>query len=353
MLSTKNLRVAIKKTATVKSLCTEYNCTEEELLARIDSLYHLNPGDAKKIIASLRTNEKRAMKKFKRSGTGSKNFAKTTTSMKAPVADNISEEDSSTKITEDVVSEANVTSSEKSSSTGALDTMRPVSPELDNMTEVPASFDTMKQLPNEESNAAEAPMCLDTMRHAPDTALLTESLEELKKLEEAMSTAVTNSENLHKLYAAKHRKVREEFTRISEEVGEYRRALAACRVKFEELFKEEAEISQEIQTIHGRIVSERNYLDKIRAKIKELDRIEVYAYNNGEITIEKNGFIPDESGCEEIFNELVHNDSCGDLRARDIKLLARVMAITKNTDKDLVITFEGTDIEDVYNSVKA
>ena len=249
----------------------------------------------------------------------------------------------------------------------------PVSSELDNTAETPASFDTMESLPNEESNstetpmycdtmkplpieesnAAEAPMCLDTMKHAPDTALLTESLEELKKLEEAMATAVTNSENLHKLYATKHRKVREEFTRISEEVGEYRRALAACRDKFEKLFKEEAEISQETQTIHRRIVSERSYLEKIRAKIKELDRIEVYAYNNGEITIEKNGFIPDESGCEEIFNELVHNDSCCELYIRDIKLLARVMAITKNTDKDLVITFEKTGIEDVYNIIKA
>ena len=343
MLSHKGLRVAIKNNATVKSLCSDY-CTEKnELLARIESLYRSNPKEAKKIIASLYANEDKAMKKFRHSSTGGG----------GGVTETSKAIDSSMPAENEVPEPVSSELDNIAETPASFDTMESLPNEESNSTETPMYCDTMKPLPIEESNAAEAPMCLDTMRHAPDTALLTESLEELKKLEEAMATAVTNSENLHKLYATKHRKVREEFTRISEEVGEYRRALAACKAKFEELFKEEVEISQEIQTVYGRIVSERNYLEKIRSRIRELQRIEVFAYNSGEITVEKDGVVPDESGYEEIFDQLIHNDACSELRAREIKLLARVMAVVKNIDGDTYVVFEATEIEPVFNLIKA
>ena len=98
----------------------------------------------------------------------------------------------------------------------------------------------------------------------------------------------------------------------------------------------------------------REQLDDIRAELKRRSKLLLGLTIEGEVlTLEEFGWELDDSGFEEIFHEIVESDACAELKLKEIRALARLIAIARNEPVPIEVIFDNSDAELAYQAIKA
>ena len=99
-------------------------------------------------------------------------------------------------------------------------------------------------------------------------------------------------------------------------------------------------------------------LAKVRARLAELNTVTLFVCNDGSITqVDDTDSIPDisldETGTNELYLELREKSYCEELRIKDIRLLARVVAITRNSNLEINLEFDRDEVKAAYDQYVA
>ena len=91
-------------------------------------------------------------------------------------------------------------------------------------------------------------------------------------------------------------------------------------------------------------------LEEIRSQIKEMSKIVLCVYNSREIApfdeaVEIN---LDDTGHDELFNQLREREEAEDFRPKDLRVVARVTKIVANLSVPVEIIFEDEEIKRAY-----
>lgn len=186
-----------------------------------------------------------------------------------------------------------------------------------------------------------------------DQDLNTMSDEELYSLEKLLSDEIIRLESDHKALAQRHLEGIKNLKKLKKEIEETRKKLDKFHQNYESSASECNVIAAQMNQIsaHRRVkVSE---IEEVRETIAEREKIVICVYLDGSIKLfdddTSDGL--DETGNEELCNSLIEKETCQDLRLKDIKILARVISIVKNSSKKIEILFENDEIERCFQAI--
>lgn len=96
----------------------------------------------------------------------------------------------------------------------------------------------------------------------------------------------------------------------------------------------------------------RSELTDIRATLKRRSKLLLGLTFEGEIlSLEDFEWTLNDSGHEEIFRDIVENDACGELKLKEIRALARLIAISRNAPVPIEVIYDNDDAELAYQLI--
>ena len=92
-------------------------------------------------------------------------------------------------------------------------------------------------------------------------------------------------------------------------------------------------------------------LDKIRAQIQEMAKVIIGVTADGDFLVFDDEFEVelDASGSEQIFKAILENEVCAELKVREIRTVARLLAIRQNMPMEIEAVFDNPDVEAVFD----
>lgn len=182
-------------------------------------------------------------------------------------------------------------------------------------------------------------------------------MKKLAKVELAQSNEVMKLE-------ANNIALRNEITGCSERLGELgtemRELIAAYNQKYEQFRTEVAKLNEAIEkrgTNLSKLSGGRTALDETRQKVRELKKLAVFAYGNGDIVVingDNEVSIPEIEGSELAYRDLLASpDEYEDLRVKDIKTLARLIALRDISPLEIDLTCDVDEVSEAYHLLKS
>lgn len=276
-LTAKSLRELTKRGHTVADFCDKYQCTEEELRARLHKI--------------LRNNERVVNEAFNEILANSKKKSKPATIVK--------KEQKATS--EEVLATAESTICTK---------------ETDN-----------------EPIADIAPYDLEAKR------------ERLRKIGLNLKDEYAEYDRNYSEIASKVISLESEITNLGDK-------LARAKLKLGELTLLRDEYNEKRSKL--RIAREANQkaIAELDEEIRERDAIQLIACEDGMIeALNDQSFVPDDTSYDVMYSDLVNDAKYENLRAKDIRLLARVLTIVANAPKDRLVkvAFDSEEAQRLYD----
>ena len=106
-----------------------------------------------------------------------------------------------------------------------------------------------------------------------------------------------------------------------------------------------------------RLTAEKNGLvkeqEEIRAQIAQLEKVEIYVYDDETIVI-SGGLVVDDSRYETLLTQLLRRQDCRRMAIWELELLARTIAAVRRLEpegKKLEVVFENSNIETVFAKI--
>lgn len=180
-------------------------------------------------------------------------------------------------------------------------------------------------------------------------------LELLLEKEKQMSNELCEKEVMHAKIISQRaglkNKLREQYAQIKEldrKVSEILHDFNANADKLNSL-------SDEMRALSSHIAEKKSALDALREKIDEAKKITIYVFSSSEIEFENQGsFDPtiDSSRISELFGTLVQNEAAECLTIKNIKQLAKLLAIVEKLKAEglkFVIEFDENTMKEVFD----
>lgn len=226
--------------------------------------------------------------------------------------------------------------------------------------------DTARQIWNEiEANekkkrkskaaAKETVVVTDTTDKAADNETVDEAphaptIDELKASEADYSDVVMKLEKTWKDLHQERDKGRENFQRLREEMRELKKEHDAKWREAKKIIQRDNELVDQMNKIRDTHNAKQKTLEEIRSQIKEMSKIVLCVYNSREIApfdeaVEIN---LDDTGHDELFNQLREQEEAEDFRPKDLRVVARVTKIVANLSVPVEIIFEDEEIKRAY-----
>jgi len=178
-------------------------------------------------------------------------------------------------------------------------------------------------------------------------------LDMLKTLEKTQSREVLDIEVSHKKLAVEHRDKLKQLREIDRKIEEIREVFKKCYSEYETIVGENNKITAEMNRLAESRKVKAKALDETRAAIKALEAVTLFVYDSGEFSSESDRFTLDDSGADELYGRLIFLAECQDLRAREIRTLARVLKVVEHSTLEVELVFENSELEKVFNAAKA
>ncbi len=180
-----------------------------------------------------------------------------------------------------------------------------------------------------------------------------DSLDALKSTEAALSSEVIDLENQHKQLAGERRdclnKLREKQQRVDEICAE----LQKLRAAYEEIARQNNEIVRQMNQISGVRSEKLSELISVREQIARLETTTIAVYKDGKLEVVEGPVVPmevDEEAVSNLAHQLMENKICEDLTIKQVRLLAKVFLIAKNSPTKLGFMFDSSALEKAYAS---
>ena len=207
-------------------------------------------------------------------------------------------------------------------------------------------------------------MTLSTKESAPVTANESKtsidstsciSIVSLRNQEKTLVETICKMETDHAKLISKRASLKSTFQQLRKQLIALQKELKEKKIIADSTYQEWLRISSEMHAITESISKEKNLLSGIREEIKAAETISIFIYENGEIETENYPLlISKDLNSSEIFNSLLKNSIVESLTLRDIRQLAKVLAITtklKAEQKLFEVTFESEQIQEVFQQI--
>ena len=181
----------------------------------------------------------------------------------------------------------------------------------------------------------------------------TATLEQLKTIEAELSDDLMQLESEHKEKARQHRGCIGTSRELKKELEDMKVQLQGIRRKYENVTTQDNNLIARMNAISAEHYDKTIEIQRVRERIRDLSKIIVFVYADGAVVTENMGVNLNDLGSDEIYRNLFEKDECGELRAREIKTLAKVLAISKHLPENSEIVFDNAEIEEVFRLFSA
>ena len=209
---------------------------------------------------------------------------------------------------------------------------------------------------NDESDYSEDLSTTDEVaaEEAEETITVeTATLEQLKAMEVELSDKLMLMETEHKEKARLHRDCIGISRELKKELEDMKVQLHGIRKKYEEVTAQDNDLIARMNEISAEHYNKSAEIQRVRERIKELSKVVVFVYADGSITAENLDVNLDDTGSDELYRSLFEKDECGELRAKEIKTLARIVMISKHLPENTEVVFDNAEIEGVFRLLSA
>lgn len=176
-------------------------------------------------------------------------------------------------------------------------------------------------------------------------------LEELKLREEQIKKEISQKEDQKYFLSSKIREKQnvlekqefllkelyDELNHINTEIGEARRKIS--------------DYSHSIAEVEIELTDRRETLLQIQDKIKDLEMVTIFIYASGEITTFEGVEVAIPVTWENIYKAFKEDEALENLTFKQTKLLAKVIALVRNSDKKFEIIFEVDELQTVFDKL--
>ncbi len=176
------------------------------------------------------------------------------------------------------------------------------------------------------------------------------TLEALTLEEHTLSERLAQLEQNSKTLSAEHRTCIFALKDLQDELNKLRNQIEATGTAFDQLSEKSNCLIKQINEIAAARRSTSAHLNAVRRKIQASTVITIAVYDDGNIeTLEaKFPITLDDTGHETLYQTLRDRDELQDLRMKDIRLLARVLQIVKNSTSKLKPIFDNETLEPIF-----
>lgn len=181
---------------------------------------------------------------------------------------------------------------------------------------------------------------------------------ELKMREESIRKEICDKELDHVQLKAKRRELYTSLRKQKEALLRLKEEMKERQEEVNEIVTQLQVSASEMSKISAEISNSQKELEKVREEIKSLQKIEIFAYKNGEIEAEKEGEkfeIEISDSWEELFKDLATKDLLEDLTVKQIKQIAKLIVLTESLQQQNMkfeITFEMEEVRNLFHQLQ-
>lgn len=210
----------------------------------------------------------------------------------------------------------------------------------------------VKDAENARDKNLDAKSTADTV--AENSASIGDVLADLRNCEEVEHEIVINLEMTHKGFIRQHRESLDRLRSIEREVKDIQKMLLAKGEEYDRVINDIDEIIEQMRATSSERREHVTRLDDIRQRIARLEKVTVCAYTDGTIApyYEDCEVALDDTGYETLLPELIVAEACQDLRAKDLRVLARLILIERNAKKSGVTIEVISEIEGLEKALE-
>ena len=194
----------------------------------------------------------------------------------------------------------------------------------------------------------------DTSDAAPATQCDFEllPLEELRIEEKRVGDLAVANEIKYQTLLTQHKEKLGHLREIQKELIEIEDSFKRKSDEYRLVVTEDNELTEKINAISESYRSNMISLGTIRDRIKVLETVTLYAYDDGSITIIDGPQMEfDDTGADEYFPQLVTRPECENLTVRQVKLIAKVLCVVKNAEGPTAVLFDSESVDKAYQSI--
>lgn len=177
-----------------------------------------------------------------------------------------------------------------------------------------------------------------------------ERLQNLKDEEKILRDSIISKENEHKNLIAKRKQLFKKLETQRSMMLQLRKTIEQRKKEVEEISAELISLSDEIVSVNSFLSTERTDLLNIQNKIKELEKISVFIYENGEIDTD-NFLIDIPETWNDVFENILRNEVVENLSIKQIKQIAKLIVLTgilNANSLEYELTFESENSQKAF-----
>ena len=173
----------------------------------------------------------------------------------------------------------------------------------------------------------------------------------LTSKEATLSSEMINLENQHKQLAGERRvylsKLRDEQQKVDEICAELQR----LQVAYEEAAKQNNKIVKQMNQLSETRAKKLAELTTVREQITKLETTTIAIYEDGKFEVVEGAEASlevDENEMNTLTHQLMEKKICEDLTVKQIKILSRLLLVSKNSPRKVGFIFDSTALEQAY-----
>lgn len=180
-----------------------------------------------------------------------------------------------------------------------------------------------------------------------------QKLQEMKKKEKNLELQIYEQEKEHQKNLSKRRSLFEQLRIQKEKMLELKKIIEKRQLEVENISKEINEVTNKISVEKDELFNNKQILEETRDYIKNLEKISIFVYENGEIEIE-NSETPEITDWQNEFETLINDEAVENLSVKQIRQLAKLTVLEKQFEKEgkeYELTIEDEIVEKIVKTI--
>lgn len=214
------------------------------------------------------------------------------------------------------------------------------------------SLDEFMALENNETVIESGKVVADTNAKA-----VTPRDKEILLIEEditRLSSELIKAESETKRWDERSRAHDGQLRELDEKLGKLEAEMRKVKEKFDSVVGIAREVREKVDQARENQSRLQAAIEEKRQKLAELKRISICVYNDGTIAPleDDTSVVIDDAGADDICTVLFSAAECQELRMRDVRTLARLIAIVKNSSLDFEAVCDNAELEKAFGALK-
>ena len=191
-------------------------------------------------------------------------------------------------------------------------------------------------------------------RNTTDVDHSYDELNELQKEEVDLSKEVRKLEVDFQSLKKRHKEKLQNLRDKKSELEAFRDEILKERKKTERLIRQSNVVVEKMNETSKKWSEKTSALDEMRKRIEKLKKLTLCIFDDGTITNYEDGAEVklDDAGHEGVYAELVKSEDLDNLRQREVKLLARLLTMRRNSSLEVEIICDSKELEEAFESLK-